>query len=84
MSVPRHFLRIAVTTCAATAALGTGPVAQADPQSSSLCPEGALTAVPAGRLQCRAGQWLPSTNVNPGAGQWLTYGPPLTSERPTS
>ena len=60
MSVPRHFLRIAVTTCAATAALGTGPVAQADPQSSSLCPEGALTAVPAGRLQCRAGQWLPS------------------------
>ncbi|HNM85291.1 MAG: hypothetical protein U0Q20_06990 [Mycobacterium sp.] len=77
MTALRHLLSLTVTPCLATA-LATAPAALADPQSSSLCPEGALTSVPDGRLQCRAGQWLPSTNVNPAAGQWLTYGPPLT------
>ena len=64
MTALRHLLSLTVTPCLATA-LATAPAALADPQSSSLCPEGALTSVPDGRLQCRAGQWL-------------TYGPPLT------
>lgn len=51
--------------------------ATADPQSAKLCPEGALTAVPDGRLQCRAGMWQPRADRNPDA-QWLTYGPPIT------
>ncbi len=77
MTALRPLLHLTVTPCLATA-LATAPAAVADPQSSSLCPEGALTSVPDGRLQCRAGQWQPSTNVNPAVGQWLTYGPPLT------
>ena len=78
MTEPRHLLRLTMTACAVAVLTAAPPTALADPPSSSVCPEGALTSVPDGRLQCRAGQWQPSTNVDPAAGQWLTYGPPLT------
>lgn len=78
MKEPRHLLRLTMTACAVAVLTAAPPTALADPPSSSVCPEGALTSVPDGRLQCRAGQWQPSTNIDPAGGQWLTYGPPLT------
>lgn len=71
--------RLALTGFAVStlAALPLAATAVADPQSSTLCPEGARTSVPDGRLQCRAGMWQPRADKSP-AVQWLTYGPPIT------
>ncbi len=76
MAGVRHMLRVAPIACAVAAACVTTAVAQADPQSSTLCPEGARTSVPDGRLQCNAGQWQPYSGAHPSE-RWLTYGPPV-------
>lgn len=67
----------AMSALVAAAPTWTVATATADPESATLCPEGALTSVPDGRLQCRAGMWQPRADRNPAA-QWLTYGPPVT------